>query len=413
MDADLRLQNALLEAHRAIPFYARRNLELQSDADAHSLLSQIPLLFRKDLRVTLPKMWVRDGDDAKALLANGELSAVDTGESGRVLFRRGAFEMERRQALASEPRTAAHAGDGSKRAVLSVPNRGIGSCHSGDPSFEERREGNLLFLNSRQDPTFWTELVMDRMLDELGQHQTAVLEGDPFYIAVLARHAAAVGRRLDVTDHILFTSAHAGAIERDQIARVFSGTLIESVGMPEIPFILLQTAERAFCECSPSIFLEYLPAIASTPGCDSLHLVVATTLDRTSQPLVRFVTGEMVSRNSSGVITSAEGSIAEAIVLPTGAIVSSLAIDRALAGVPGVAAFRAKQTEPTAVDVDVVGGDLAAAAQPLNSLLAGVAVNVRHASAVAAEPSGRFKRVERSAPLSLAATFKGCEGAAQ
>jgi len=412
MDARLRLQQALLEAHRAIPFYTRRKIELSATGEADSILAQIPLIFRKDLRVTLPKMWVSEGEDAKALLASGELSAIDAGESGRILFKRGAFEGERRQALASNPRTAAHLSDSTKRAILSVPSRGVGSCHSGDPSFEERREGNVLFLNSRQDPTFWTELVMDRMLDELAQHQTAVLEGDPFYIAVLARHARAVGRQLDVTDHILFTSATLGHIERQQIARVFKGTMIESVGTPEIPFLLLQKESGPFSECSPSTFIEYLPAIVPTPGNESLHLVVATTLERAAQPLVRFATGELVAKNASGEITSAEGAISEAVILPSGAIVSSMAIDRALSTIAEVAAFHAKQPTATSVEVDVVGGDIAAIQSALSSLLVGITVDVRSASAIAAEPNGRFKRVDRSAPLSLAAAFKGCEGVA-
>ncbi len=410
MDPELRLRNALTTAHRSIPFYAKRGLSFEPNAPVAELLGSIPLLFRKDLRVNLPKAWVEPSLDAKALLASGEFTAIEAGESGRVLLERGAWERERRAALAAHEETRSFVDDSAKRAVLSVPARGIGSCHSGDPSFEERREGSLLFLNSRQDPTFWTELVMDRMLEELGLHGTQVLEGDPFYVSVLARHAAQRGGHLAASSHILFNFAHTTSFHLRQVGAVFQGPMVRTVSAPELPLFLMANTNGEFAESSPSLYVEYLPAKVPTPGCEGLSLVVATTLDRKVQPLVRFVTGELVQRNARGVITSAEGSLAEAIVLPSGALVSLGAVDRALSSVPELVAFRAKQSAPSSLQLDVQGASIASAKEALSSLLEGMEIEARHASALPAEPNGRFKCVERTAPLSLSATFYGCEG---
>ncbi len=412
MDSELRLRNALTTAHRTIPFYAKRGIAIDEGAPGLELLRSVPLLFRKDLRVNLPKAWVDSTLDAKALLAAGELVALEAGESGRVLFRRGSFESERRGALSSNDRTRPFVADTAKRALLSVPTRGIGSCHSGDPSFEERREGSLLFLNSRQDPTFWTELVMDRMLDELALHETEVLEGDPFYLSVLSRHAAQRGRTLDVSHHVLFNFAHATSLHVAHVRNVFDRAILRTVSSPEIPFFLIENEDSTFRECSPSTFLEYLPAKTASAEGGELALVVATTLDRTVQPLLRFVTGELVQRGQGGSIVSVEGNLAEAIVLPSGGIVTVGALDRALATVPELVGFRAKQSAPNAIQLDVQGASPAAARDAIAALLPGIDIDARSASAHPAEPNGRFKCVERTIPLSLSATFHGCEGVA-
>jgi hypothetical protein len=103
------------------------------------------------------------------------------------------------------------------------------------------------------------------------------------------------------------------------------------------------------------------------------------------------------------------------VLRPDGAIVTCGAIDRALGGCD-VAVFQLTQRDATSVEIDVVAepgceeGVVEAARAALSPLLEGLAVQVRTATAIAAEPSGKFRVARRSFPLDLAASFEGCEG---
>src|SRR5262249_29762141 len=141
-------------------------------------------------------------------------------------------EQERR-AMAQHPRVAAAMGGelGTfSDAVLGVPERGTGSCGSGGPEYEERLEGPPAHPHSRQDTTLSSHLANTRMLDELARHETIGLVADPFYLDVLARHAAVLGRRLDVRGYVALTRALATSAHREAIRRVFPGLVLDVYG---------------------------------------------------------------------------------------------------------------------------------------------------------------------------------------
>jgi hypothetical protein len=74
------------------------------------------------------------------------------------------------------------------------------------------------------------------------------------------------------------------------------------------------------------------------------------------------------------------------------------------------------QRDPASVEVDVVpeagreASVVDAAKAALAPLFEGLGVQVRTATAIAAEPSGKFRMVRRHFPLELARSFEGCEG---
>jgi hypothetical protein len=223
-DHDGRTLRALRSALASVPFYVKQGLlpSITEDAPLGAVLARLPLLTRDRVRPTLPKTWFPEGRDPKAELASGSVSVVDAGTADsrvRILFDARWWRAQERRALLLNPRAAsafAAASGAFRDSVLWTPEKGTGSCGSGDPGYEERLEGTRLHLNSRQDPTFWTEIVMTRMLDELSMHETNALLADPFYLAVLARHAATLNRRLDVRGFIGLMRARA--TQRGRIA---------------------------------------------------------------------------------------------------------------------------------------------------------------------------------------------------
>jgi phenylacetate-CoA ligase len=322
-------------------------------------------------------------------------------------------EQERR-ALAANP-TAARALAGElgpyHDAVLWVPERGTGSCGSGDPEYEDRLEGTRLHLNSRQDPTFWSDLVMTRMLDELAHHETVGLLADPFYLDVLARHASSLGRKLDVRGFIGLMRARTTTAHRAALAAAYDGAAVQIYGARETGILFVEGEGGLLHHAPFASHVELLRARVETPGAKDLALVVVTTLDREVQPLVRYVLGDLVQIASNGAavpaLASIEGRLDDAIVRPDGAIVTAGAVDRALAPL-GPRSHQLTQREPSSVEVEVVGCSPDAARDALAPLLAGLRVDARAATSIAVDPSGKYRTTRRQGvPVPLHTAFEG------
>ncbi|HSO34600.1 MAG TPA: hypothetical protein VLT33_18830 [Labilithrix sp.] len=405
----------------SVPFYAKQSLLAPAEGTPlEGALAGLPLLTAAKIRPTLPKAWLPEGRDAKAELASGKLAVVETGlaESRvRLLWDGAWWRAQESRALAVSPRAAAAlAGESGpyRDAVLWVPERGTGSCGSGDPEYEERLEGHRLHLNSRQDPTFWSEAVMTRMLDELARHETVGLLADPFYLDVLARHAALLGRRLDVRGFVGLTRALTTSAHRAALGRVVpAAKVIQVYGAREAGIMFVQGDDGNLHHAPFTTHVELLRAKVPTPGAENVALVVVTTLDREVQPLVRYVLGDLasVAEGPSRFTTvpplaSVEGKLDDALFRPDGALVTPGAIDRAVAKA-AARAYQVVQEAPDAVTLEVVGGSPEAAAAALEPLLAGMKITARAATAIAVEPNGKYRVSRRQLPLALADLFEG------
>ena len=399
-EQETRAKTALKSALATVPFYAKQNLgALVDDVSLASILARLPLLTRDRVRPTLPKMWFPEGRDAKAELAAGTSAVVEVGAGAsrvRMLVDPRAYVTEQKKVLGIHERDA----------VLWVPERGTGSCGAGDPGYEDRLEGGRLHVNSRQDPTFWTEPVMTRMLDELTQHGTTALLADPFYLDVLARHAAILGRRLDVRDFIGLMRARPTLAQRAQLARVYQGTVRDVFAAREIGTLFVTGADGKMHRASADAHIvEMLPAKVATPGAENVALLAVTTLERPVQPLVRYVSGDLVQRIDDATIATVEGTLDDAIVRPDGALVTPGALDRAIGEEPRM--YQVSQSAPDAVELEVIGADAAKIASRLRPLLEGMKVDARAVTAIGVEPNGKYRTTKRApgVPLAIESAF--------
>jgi hypothetical protein len=423
LEHESRTVSAVERALSSVPFYAKQDLlgRIAGGGTLESVLARLPLLTREKIRSTLPKAWFPEGRDAKAELASGTVSVVEAGAAEsrvRILFDARWWRSQERRALAIHSGAASLLGGRGdfRDAVLWVPERGTGSCGSGDPTYEDRLEGSRLHLNSRQDPTFWTEPVMTRMLDELATHETTALLADPFYLDVLARHAAVLGRRLDVHGFVATMRARATQAHRKALARVYSGPVIDVLGAREVGTLFVEGEDELMHHAPFATHVELLRAKVETPGAKDVALVVVTTLEREVQPLVRYVLGDLVqvapgdSRFTRvSPIASVEGSVDDAIVRPDGALVTPGSLDRAISSTE-TRAYQIVQTAPNTVEVEVIGGSPSQVEQAIAPLLSGMKVSARSTTAIGVEPNGKYRASRRRTPLALSATFEGCEG---
>ncbi len=298
---------------------------------------------------------------------------------------------------------------------------GGGQCHIGDLSYEERLEDHRIFLNMRADPTFWQDADKTRMLDELERHETIGLEADPAYLAALALHAEKISRRIAATGFTQLTYASTTRAHLRSIRRAYDGPLFQLYGASEVG-VLFMEGEDGLLHHSPfTTHVELLPARVETPGAKDVALVVVTTLDRIAQPLLRFVVGDLVSvdwqgpRKFSNVapLRSIEGRVQDAVARRDGALVTTGAIDRALDALSaGIEQFQVRQATPDAVEVDVVARSSASASlnddvrSALAPLFGDLTMTVRDVTAVAAEPSGKFRVCKRDFPIDYANSFE-------
>lgn len=422
----LRTVRAIRGALATVPFYAKQGLASPAEgASLDTALAALPLLTAARIRPTLPKAWLPEGRDAKAELASGKLAVVETGLAEarvRLLWDGAWWRAQEARALLASPKAAAalagQAGGPYRDAVLWVPERGTGSCGSGDPEYEERLETSRtrLHLNSRQDPTFWSESVMTRMLDELARHETIGLLADPFYLDVLARHAAVLGRRLDVRGFVGLTRGLTTAAHREALARVYaSSNVLQIYGAREAGILFVEGDDGLMHHAPFTTHVELLRAKVATPGAKDVALVVATTLDREVQPLVRYVLGDLVQVAEGGSrfttvppLASVEGKLDDAIIRPDGALVTPGAIDRAIAAA-SPRAYQVVQRDASNVDLEVVGGSPEAARDALAPLLEGMSIASRPATAIAVEPNGKYRVSRRVAPPATYDLFEGVE----
>jgi phenylacetate-CoA ligase len=428
---EARTLEAVARAFKEVPFYARTAQKPPSPgtplADA---LAQIPLLFKKDVRATLPKQWVPAGRDAKAELASGEIDIVETsgstGDRLRILWDKGWWLRQETRAMRTNPRIAADI-DGAhgayREAILTTPACGLNTCHAGDLPFEERIDSHYLFLNMRPDPTYWREDDMTRMLDEIAKHETVGLESDPMYLAVLARHAEQTKRKIATKGFTQLTYAFTTRAYLRAIRRAFDGPLLQLYGASEVGVLFMEGEDKKLHHAPFTTHVELLPVKVATPGAKDVALVVVTTIDREVMPLVRFVINDLVQVDRGGhsqfttvpPLVSVEGRVDDAVVRPDGALVTAGAIDRALEPIESILLYQVNQRTPERVEIDVVAnGDAAgvvdAIRAKLSPLCEGLEIAPRTVTAIAAESSGKFRVSKRHFPIDFARTFEGCEG---
>ena len=101
---ETRAIGAVQRALASVPFYTKQNLAalFQDGGSLESKLTRLPLLTRERIRPTLPKVWFPEGRDAKAELASGSVSVIETGSAEsrvRVLFDARWWRAQERRAL--------------------------------------------------------------------------------------------------------------------------------------------------------------------------------------------------------------------------------------------------------------------------------------------------------------------------
>jgi phenylacetate-CoA ligase len=407
-DCTAALETALAD----VPFYERwRPLDPGPGTPIHARFAALPVLTKRDTRAHMPRGFIPKGRDFRAGLESGELELVAT--SGTTEDR-NTIAWHQPWWDASELAAAGlHHGLGEiitgrqREAVLTTPLCAGTVCHAGDLPMAERTLGRLLFLNQKSDPNFWTPADLDRMLDELRQFQPELLEADPAYLAVLARHAVRQGAAVPAPRFVSLTYEFPSHVHYRAIRRLFPDTpVLSSYGSTETGHVFTECEHGRFHQNAAFCRVDFQP-LREAHGGPCAGRILVSMLRNPWVSLLRFDVGDLVrladapcpcGRALGLTLESVEGRTRDLTFDARGRAVTVGQLDRQLAAVEGLLSYQVEQPAPLQYRIRFVAAPGtesrvgAQAADRLRSLYGAAAEIVpRPESAIAAEPSGKFR----------------------
>jgi phenylacetate-CoA ligase len=259
------------------------------------------------------------------------------------------------------------------------------------------------------------------MIDEMNRFEPELLEADPAYLAVLARHAA--DRCLPVfrPEFISLTYEFPSRLHCRQIRRAFGPTpVVSSYGSTETGHVFTQCEHGGFHLNTACCRADFQPL---QPGRGPRHTgrVLITLLHNPWVCLLRFDVADLVrlaqtpcpcGRTAGLTLAAIEGRTRDLTFAADGRAVSVNRLDEALGDIDGLLAYQLEQQDRDRYGlrfVPVPGDGAAVAAQALPRLRTlygdGAEIVPLPVSAIAAEPSGKFRLARASFVWDSAALF--------
>jgi phenylacetate-coenzyme A ligase PaaK-like adenylate-forming protein len=245
--------------------------------------------------------------------------------------------------------------------LASSLNVGV-SCEE-DLPMEARVVGHKLYLNEKINLIQWQPRHFIRMARELESFQPVVLEANPSLLARLAWWAIDEGVALYSPAVIVFTFEFISQIHVEAIRKVFSSDIISSYGTTETGFVM-EECEKGFLHQNVDFCRIDFHPLKDRYGGPELGRMLVTTFQNPWNIVLRFDVGDLVRLHKSGECPCGrkEGFIAEAIegrasnstFTTDGGMVTTMALDAALAGVEGLRDYHLEQNTPTQYELQVM-----------------------------------------------------------
>ncbi len=414
-----RCRDALEEALHTTPAYRDwRALDPGPSAPIFSRLAALPALTKVGLRALGAQAYVPHAREIGPALAAGEIELVATSgtTSDQVVnvWHQAWWDATEAAswALNAHARTAA---TGSHReAILTSPWCTGVPCEDGYLAPERRTVGRFRYLSERSDPSRWSDALMARMVDEINAFQPAVLEANPSFLARLSRFITGRGLSVRSPDLIVLTYEMPSALHLRQIRRVFTAAVASSYGSTEAGHVFMECEAGRMHQVARCCHVDFLP-LTPEHGGPALGRILVTTFDNPWRSLVRFDVGDIVrlatepcpcGRRDGLTLASIEGRTVALTTTPGGRAVTQGEVDRALAGVQGLADYQVVQSGAGEYRLRTVAeeGEPRRVAEAASAALRavygqGVAVEVEAAPGLAPDPPGKYRRTRALAPV--------------
>jgi phenylacetate-CoA ligase len=205
---------------------------------------------------------------------------------------------------------------------------------------------------------------MDGYLDALQAWQPRCLYGYASSIALLAAHAEARQRKLQLPQLrvVCTTGEPLYPHQRELIARVFGAPVANEFGSRDIGFTAHEAPGGQMLLMSESHIVEVLDQAGQPVAPGEAGEAVITGLTSEAQPFIRYRTGDVLrlasepAKGGQGlhVIAEVTGRQTDFVVAADGRVMHALAVIYVLRAVPGIAQFKCVQHAVDRMEVQIV-----------------------------------------------------------
>jgi len=311
-------------------------------------ISDWPLIGKRELRENFPGNFLRSGQDLDALLSSKAVELEHTSGSSEertaVLFGFGWWNEQEARVLRLNSFVARvlDAHPHARRATLVPPVCNGLVCFSNFTSKAARTMENTLFVNQSRIPFLNSEAEMARMAGEILDWSPMFLDLDPVHGAWFALYCERNGIKVPSVKFILCSYEFVSVVHRRILERVFQVPVLNLYGSTETGHLLMENDQGEMKPSLENVFYEIVE-----PDARGVGSLVVTTLTNEVMPLVRYKIGDLAERCEQpyGLNYLIHGRARDTLVDGDGRRVTTLEVDRCLAGAEGILHYQLRQNK--------------------------------------------------------------------
>ncbi len=387
------LEREVRKIYERSPLYGQR-FPLHSEPLQWSCYNEIPALSKKEIVERGHQAFFTDYAVIERGLAEKKFEYESTGGTTQspmtVIMEDGWWNAQTERAYRASPILREFAGRSYRKCVLAPVGCSSNLCPYEDHPFPHRYFDGIVYLNLSSDPFAFPEGEWDRIVRELQATKPEVIEGEPVYLSLLARAAKKRGVTVPSVKAVILTYGKASTQHGARIAEVFPAAQVDLYGSTEAGYLFVGEAFKDNSQViDANAFIELVPWRAGLPDVFQIYV---TTRDREAMPLLRYHTGDIVQKFSTGFrLLGREGNL---YFRPDGSLVSPTDVDAALPDSFQCWHYSLIQTGESRWDFHYVADETAAHREVELALAAmlgsGARVNAFRRKFIAPAASGKF-----------------------
>ena len=387
------LEKEIRKIYQRSPLYAQR-FPLHPDPLQWSCYREIPALSKKEIVAQGHQAFFADYAEIDRGLLTKRFEYESTGGTTQspmtVIMEEGWWDRQTENAYRASPILRPFAGRPYRKCVLAPVGCSSNLCPYEDHPFPHRYFNGTVYLNLSSDPFSFPEAEWDRIVLELQATKPEVIEGEPVYLSLLARAVRKRGVKVPSIRAVILTYGKASTQHGRRIREAFPAPQVDLYGSTEAGYLFVGEAFKDDAQAiDANAFIELVPWRAELPGVFQIHV---TTRDREAMPLLRYHTGDIVQKFSTGFrLLGREGNL---YFRPDGSLVSPTDIDAALPAGFACWHYSLVQTAGNRWDFHYVADEAAAQREVETAIAAvlgpGVRVNAFRRRVLAPAASGKF-----------------------
>ncbi len=322
------LEQEIRRIYGRSPLYAER-FPIHTEPLQWACYREIPVLTKQEIVQRGHQAFFADYSEIERGLASKRFEYESTGGTTQspmtVIMEDGWWNAQTARAYEASPILRPFVGRPYRKCVLAPVGCSSNLCPYEDHPFPHRYFDGTVYLNLTSDPFVFPEAEWDRIVVELQAVQPEVLEGEPVYLALLARAVQKRHVRVPSVKAVILTYGKASRQHAARIAEAFPAPQVDLYGSTEAGYLFVGEAFRDNSRViDANAFVELVP-FRNLP---EVYQIQVTTRDREAMPLLRYLTGDIVQRFPTGFrLLGREGNL---YFRPDGTLVSPSDIDAAL-----------------------------------------------------------------------------------